>query len=86
MYPTIQPNYFTVPYDTKIATEGLKYLRKVAGTADYQTNFIAGPTAEYVPGDKFPGQTDEEYVINTSVTEYHPGAQCDGAPGALNEL
>jgi len=32
-YPVINPNYFSVPFDVKVATAGTSYLRKIAATS-----------------------------------------------------
>lgn len=77
VYPTIQPNYFSVPFDLEVATAGLAYLRKIAGTASYQDNFINGADAEYVPGA---GADLKQYTKTTSTTEYHPIGSCSMLP------
>lgn len=78
VYPKIQPNYFSVPFDLDVATAGLAYLRKIAGSASYRDNFIIeGDAAEYVPGV---GKDLREYVKTTSTTEYHPIGTCSMLP------
>jgi len=64
-HPIIQPNYFTAPYDLDVLTAGTQYLRKIAASSPYSTNFI---TKEYVPGNV----DVREYTRKTFTTEYHP--------------
>ena len=45
-YPVINPNYFSVPFDIKVATAGTAYLRKIAATPEYAAIF----GTEVLPG------------------------------------
>jgi choline dehydrogenase-like flavoprotein len=65
-YPVINPNYYSVPFDVKIATAGTAYLRKIAGTPAFQQ--ILG--LEILPGS---GANLETYTTTVGfTTEYHP--------------
>lgn len=65
VYPTIQPNYFTAPFDLDILTAGTQFLRKIAGSSPYAKNYIS---KEVVPGN-----VDlRQYTLDTFTTEYHP--------------
>ncbi|CCF48882.1 hypothetical protein NDA11_001036 [Ustilago hordei] len=63
-YPIIDPKYFSVPFDTEIATAGTNYTRRVGLSKAY---------SDMVVGEYWPGNVDlETYTKTTSVTEYHP--------------
>jgi len=64
-HPIINPNYFSVPFDVKVATEGTAYLRKVAATPQYAT--ILG--TEIYPGQ---GTDLQNYTISAVSTQFHP--------------
>ncbi|CBQ68668.1 related to Glucose oxidase [Sporisorium reilianum SRZ2] len=63
-YPTIDPKYFSVPFDLEIASAGTNYTRKVGLSKTY---------SDMVVGEYWPGNVDiQQYTKTTSVTEYHP--------------
>ena len=66
-HPIINPNYFAVPFDVKVATAGTAYLRKIAATPAYSA--ILG--AEITPGN-----LDEDLEAFTTRrglgSEFHP--------------
>jgi choline dehydrogenase-like flavoprotein len=65
-YPIINPNYYSVPFDVKVATAGTSYLRKIAATPQYAA--ILG--TEVVPGK---GVDLQNYTTTVGFgTEYHP--------------
>jgi choline dehydrogenase-like flavoprotein len=65
-YPIINPNYYSVPFDVKVATAGTAYLRKIAATPAFQQ--ILG--REILPGS---GANLETYTTTVGfTTEYHP--------------
>lgn len=65
-YPIINPNYFSVPFDLKVATAGTSYLRKIAATPQFAA--ILG--AEVVPGP----DADLQMFTTTLglASEFHP--------------
>ena len=38
-YPIINPNYYTVPFDFKVATAGIAYMRKIGATPQFSAIF-----------------------------------------------
>jgi len=40
-HPVINPNYYSVPFDVKVAVAGVSYLRKLAATSEY-TSLLHG--------------------------------------------
>lgn len=65
-YPIINSNYYSVPFDAKVATAGTAYLRKIAATPQFAA--ILG--AEAVPGA---GVDLQNYTTTVGfTTEYHP--------------
>jgi len=65
-YPVINPNYFSVPFDVKVATVGTSYLRKIAATPQFAA--ILG--AEVVPGQ---GVDIQNFTTTTGLaSEFHP--------------
>jgi choline dehydrogenase-like flavoprotein len=65
-YPVITPNYFSVPFDIKVATAGTAYIRKLAATSQYAS--ILG--TEVVPGQ---GADLQNYTTTIGFgSEYHP--------------
>lgn len=66
VYPIIQPNYYSVPFDVKVATAGTTYLRKFAATPQYSAIF----GTEVVPGE---GADLQTYTTTVGFgTEFHP--------------
>lgn len=65
-YPLISPNYYTVPWDVKVATAGTAYLRKIASTSPYSA-FVGN---EVIPGQDVDLQNYT--TTNGFGTEYHP--------------
>lgn len=66
VYPTINANYFTVPFDLKVATAGSDYIRKLMNA----TVFDEYTTGEYLPGSNVTDLTDITKLYSS--TEYHP--------------
>jgi choline dehydrogenase-like flavoprotein len=65
-YPIINPNYYSVPFDVKVATAGTSYLRKIAATPQFAA--ILG--TEVVPG---PGADLQTFTTTIGVaSEFHP--------------
>jgi choline dehydrogenase-like flavoprotein len=65
-YPIINPNYFSVPFDIKVATAGISYLRKIVTTPEYAAIF----GTEVVPGL---GVDLQNYTTTVGLkTEFHP--------------
>jgi choline dehydrogenase-like flavoprotein len=64
-YPVIDPRYFSVPFDVKVATAGTAYLRKIAGTPQYAA--ILG--TEVLPGQ---GADLQNYTTVGVSSEFHP--------------
>lgn len=63
-YPLIDPNYFSVPFDTEISTAGTNYTRQIGLSKAY---------SDIVVGEYWPGNVDlVNYTKTTSITEYHP--------------
>lgn len=66
VYPIIDPNYYSVPFDVAVATAGTAYMRKIAATAPYKAIF----GSEIVPGTS---ANLQDYTTSTGfTTEYHP--------------
>lgn len=66
VYPVISPNYYSVPFDVKVATAGTAYMRKIAGAEQY---------ASYIAKEAVPGEGADLQNYTTTVgftTEYHP--------------
>jgi choline dehydrogenase-like flavoprotein len=61
----INPNYFSVPFDVKVATAGTSYLRKIAAAPQYAA--ILG--TEVIPGQ---GVDLQNFTTTSSTTEFHP--------------
>lgn len=65
-HPIINPNYYSVPFDVKVATAGTSFLRKIADTPQFSD--ILGK--EILPG---PGVNLQDYTTTIGFsTEYHP--------------
>jgi choline dehydrogenase-like flavoprotein len=65
-YPIINPNYYSVPFDVKVATAGTSYLRKIAAAPQYAALF----GTEVVPGQ---GVDLQNYTTTVGFgTEFHP--------------
>lgn len=61
VYPTIKPNYFSVPFDIDILTAGVTYLRKIGNTKQYASIIVK----EVVPGAALVGSALENFVTST---------------------
>ena len=61
VYPTIDPKYYSVSFDRKLAAAGFTYIRKIAASSPY-ASYIAN---EAVPG---PNVTSSPSSIETYVT------------------
>jgi choline dehydrogenase-like flavoprotein len=64
-HPVISPNYYSAPFDVKVATAGASYLRKIAAAPSYAPLF----STEILPGE---GADLQHYVLAHFFTEYHP--------------
>lgn len=64
-HPVINPNYFSVPFDVKVATAGTSYLRKIAAAPQYAA--ILG--TEVYPGQ---GVDLQNFTTTRFNTEFHP--------------
>ncbi|KIM91387.1 GMC oxidoreductase [Piloderma croceum F 1598] len=64
-YPVIKPNYYSVPFDHKVAVAGVVYLRKIAATSLYAPLF----STEILPGEEADLQ---HYTLTRFGTEFHP--------------
>jgi choline dehydrogenase-like flavoprotein len=65
-HPVINPNYFSVPFDVKVATAGTSFLRKIAAAPPY----AAIISAEILPGH---GVNLQNYTTTIGFSpEYHP--------------
>jgi len=65
-YPIIDPNYYSVPFDVKVATAGTSYLRKIAATPQFEA---------ILDGEVTPGQGVDLQNYTTTIgfnTEFHP--------------
>lgn len=76
VYPVVDPNYYSVPFDVAVATAGTAYLRKIAATAPYKAVF----GTEVTPGA---GADLQKYTTTTGfATEYHPVGTASMLPQA----
>jgi choline dehydrogenase-like flavoprotein len=64
-HPVINPNYYSVPFDVKVAVAGVSYLRKLAATSEYTSLF----STEILPGE---GADLQHYALTRFGTEFHP--------------
>jgi choline dehydrogenase-like flavoprotein len=64
-HPVISPEYYSVPFDLKLAVAGVSYLRKIAATSLYAPLFAT----ETLPGE---GADLQQYVLTHFGTEFHP--------------
>lgn len=75
--PTINPNYLAQEYDIQAAIEAAKYLRKIANTPPLSQAW----SSEYEPGlavipEAASDQAWRDFVINNTLTIYHPVGTC----------
>ncbi|KAE8383044.1 hypothetical protein BDV26DRAFT_287830 [Aspergillus bertholletiae] len=84
--PLIQPNYLSYEYDIQALASAAKYLRKLASTAPLRHVW----TEEYEPGLSVVGDGPDndrewrEYVINNTLTIFHPVGTCAMLPQELH--
>jgi choline dehydrogenase-like flavoprotein len=78
--PSLDPNYLSHEHDIQAAVRAVKFARKIATSAPLSSLW----TSEYEPGlDRV--ETDaqwREYVLNTTVSIYHPLGTCAMLPRA----
>jgi choline dehydrogenase len=71
--PAIRYNYLATENDRRVMIEGLKFVRRIAGTS---------PLREYVAAEEFPGrrvQTDDDWLAfcrEAGDTVFHPTSTC----------
>ena len=71
--PSIRYNYLATPNDRRVMVDGLKLIRRIAGTA---------PLRDYVAAEEFPGprvQSDEDWLAfcrEAGDTVFHPTSTC----------
>lgn len=84
--PEINPNYLAQEYDVQAAITAAKYLRKIANTPPLSQAW----SAEYEPGLDVVGTGADadaqwrDYVINNTLTIYHPIGTCAMLPQNQN--
>lgn len=79
VYPAIQPNYYSVPFDVSVATAGTAFLRKIGQTSQYGCYI----EKEAVPGSSVTGDALTKYSTTTGfTTEYHPVGTASMLPRA----
>jgi choline dehydrogenase len=78
--PAIRYNYLATERDRQVMVEGLKFVRRIAGTA---------PFSSYVAAEEFPGprvRTDEDWLAfcrEAGDTVFHPTSTCRMGTDAL---
>ena len=86
--PLINPNYFAQEYDLQATIFTAKYLRKIANTYPLKSTW----STEYEPGLEAVGNGNDaateaqwkNYVLNNSLTIFHPAGTCAMIPEAQN--
>ncbi|EFX03370.1 choline dehydrogenase [Grosmannia clavigera kw1407] len=78
--PIINPNYLSNDYDLEAVTQAAKYNRKIAQTAPMNELW----DIEYEPGlSTVTTDADwKDYVLNTTLSIYHPSGTCSMLPKA----
>jgi choline dehydrogenase len=71
--PSIRYNYLATAHDRRVMVDGLKLIRRIAGTA---------PLRDYVAAEEFPGprvQNDDDWLVfcrEAGDTVFHPTSTC----------
>lgn len=78
--PTLDPNYLSHEYDVQAAVNAIKFARKIATSPPLSSAWVA----EYEPGlDVVTTDAQwREFVLNTTVSIYHPLGTCAMLPRA----